>query len=178
MDNIPIQTLEDTYSRYNKNIYNYIAFRINNHYDAEELAAVVFEKAVKAWDGYNPNRPIEAWLIGIAKNTVTDYLRQNRKRLFVSLDSVVNMTANGKSPHDVVVANEENRALIAAMARLKNHERTVLSLKFATDLKHAEIAEIMGISEANTRVLTHRAIKKLRKFLQPVEKKEDKNGSK
>ena len=39
------QQLEVIYHRHYKNVYNYIAFRINNHFDAEELVSTVFEKA-------------------------------------------------------------------------------------------------------------------------------------
>ena len=62
-----LRTLDAVYRQYYKNVYNYIGFRINNHFDAEELAALVFEKAISKWGRYNPEMPAEAWLIGIAK---------------------------------------------------------------------------------------------------------------
>ena len=158
--------LEDIYRQYYKNVYNYIAFRINNHFDAEELAARVFEKVIAKWGSYNPSFAVEGWLIGIAKNTVTDYLRSKKRRHLVALDSVAGRISPGRQPEEIAVANEENRALIVAMAQLKDVERQILSMKFATDLKHREIAEILGISESGTGVIVHRALKKLRKILE------------
>jgi len=158
--------LETIYRQYYKNVYNYIGFRINNHFDAEEIAALVFERAMTKWKSYNPAYPIEAWLIGIAKNAVTDYLRAKKRKTFVALDGIINLVSPHRQPEEVAVANEDNRELIVAMARLKDTERQILSMKFATDLKHREIAEILGINETSVGVTVHRAIKKLRKLME------------
>jgi len=158
--------LESIYLQYYKNVYNYIGFRINNHFDAEELTSLVFEKVIIKWESYNPSFPMEAWLIGIAKNTVTDYLRSQKRKYFVSLDSIITLISPNRQPEDVVVINEENEALMVAMAKLKKQERQILSMKFATDLKYHEIANLLGISDSNVRVIAHRALKKLRKFIE------------
>ena len=157
--------LESIYRKHYKNVYNYIGFRINNHFDAEELASLVFEKAIAKWGLYSSDFPIEAWLIGIAKNTVTDYLRAQKRKHFVSLEGIIDFVSPGKQPDEIVVRNEENRALMVAMAQLKDQERQILSMKFATDLKHHEIAKILGISDSNVGVIVYRAIKKLRKLM-------------
>jgi len=161
--------LDSIYRQYHKRVYNYISFRINNHFDAEELASLAFEKAVRNRSRYNPAYPIEAWLIGIAKNTVTDYLRSKGRRSFVPLDNVIELVSTNKQPEEVAVINEENRELITAMSRLKDTERQILSMKFATDLKHGEIAEVLNISESNVGVIAHRALKKLRGYLEEVD---------
>ena len=166
---IKVETLEAIYRQYYKNVYNYISFRINNHFDTEELASLVFEKAISKWKSYNPAFPIEAWLIGIAKNTVTDYLRSKKRKYFVTLDSIIDLVSFNKQPEEVVVINDENRIVMIAMAKLKDQERQILSMKFATGLKHHEIAKILNISDSNVRVTVHRALKKLRKFIDEEE---------
>jgi len=160
------QLLESIYRQHYKNVYNYIGFRINNHFDAEELASTVFEKAMVSWERYNSALPVEAWLIGIAKNTVTDYLRAKKRKHFVALDSILGLISSNRQPEDIVVINEDNKALITAMSKLKELERQVLSMKFATSLKHEEIAAIAGISASNVGVIVHRALKKLRSILE------------
>ena len=160
------ELLESIYHQHYKNVYNYIGFRINNHFDAEELASLVFEKAMVSWKRYNNALPVEAWLIGIAKNTVTDYLRAKKRRHFVALDNIIQLASFDRQPEEVAVINEDNKLLITAMSKLKEKERQILSMKFATSLKHDEIAVIMGISASNVGVIVHRALKKLRKFLE------------
>lgn len=163
---LDLDLLDLIYRQYYKNVFNYICFRISNHFDAEELAAAVFEKAIARWGSYNTDFPIEGWLIAIAKNTVSDYLRTKRRRSFVPLDGVVRFVSPGRSPDEIAVVNETNRALIAAMSQMKDRERQILSMKFATNLKHREIAQILGISESNVGAIVHRALKKLRKILE------------
>jgi RNA polymerase sigma-70 factor (ECF subfamily) len=163
---ITAEALEQIYRAYYKNVYNYICFRINNHFDAEDLACAVFEKAARGWGRYSPAQPLEAWLIGIAKNTVTDYFRARSRRRFVSLESVFGLISLKKQPEEVVVSNEENRALILALSKLKDRERQILSMKFATDLKNNEIAALLNISPTNVGAIVHRALKKMKILLQ------------
>jgi len=158
--------LESMYHQYHKNVYNYIAFRINNHHDAEELASDVFVKAIQRWERYNHNLPMEGWLVGIAKNVVTDYLRKTMRRKFIPFDNILELVSDAKQPEEVVVINEESKSLMSAMTRLRDKERQILSMKFATELKHSEIATILKISESHVGVTAHRAMNKLKKFME------------
>ena len=86
--------IESIYLQYYKNVYNYIGFRINNHFDAEELSSIVFEKVICKFHTYNKKLPIEAWLIGIAKNVVTDYLR--KRKTFAPLSDILELVSLGR----------------------------------------------------------------------------------
>ena len=159
------ESFDSIYDQYHKNVYNYIAYRINNQYDAEELANDVFVKAIRSQKSYNQDFALEAWLIGIAKNVVTDYLRKTMRRQLVPLDSIMGLISANRQPEEVVVLNEEIKELVSAMAMLRDKERQILSMKFATDLKHREIAQIIGISESHVKVTAHRALTKLKKYM-------------
>jgi len=159
------ESLDSIYTQYYKNVYRYILFRITNRHDAEELANDVFVKAIRNQKSFNPRYSPEAWLIGIAKNTVTDYLRKNMRVQFVPLDNATELT-NATGPEDIAIAGEEAKQLVAAMAKLKDKERQILSMKFATDLRHKEIAAVLGISEVNARVTAHMALGKLKKLME------------
>ncbi|MCL2573417.1 MAG: sigma-70 family RNA polymerase sigma factor [Defluviitaleaceae bacterium] len=163
--------LEAIYNEHYDNVHNYICFRINNHFDAEELANDVFINAIKRYDTYRPHlAPVQAWLIGIAKNTIVDYFRAKKRKTFVPLDDVVELASLARQPEDVVVFNETNRALMRAMSALKDKERQILSMKFATDLRNSEIADIMGVSNTNVATIANRAIIKLKKIMKREEK--------
>jgi len=159
-------SLDAIYQRYHKNVYNYIAFRINHHHDAEELASDVFVKAMKAQARYNPALPMEAWLIGIAKNIVTDHLRKTLRRKILPLDSLWAAAASETPPEDVAINNEECQQLLLSLAKLRAKERQILAMKFATELKHSEIAALLKISESHVGVTAHRAINKLKKYME------------
>ena len=159
------ESFDSIYDRHHKNVYNYIAFRINNQHDAEELSNDVFVKAMRSQKSYNSDFVVEAWLIGIAKNVVTDYLRKTMRRQLVPLDSIMGLISTNRQPEEVVVLNEEIKGLISALTMLRDKERQILSMKFATDLKHREIAKIMGISESHVKVTAHRALTKLKRHM-------------
>jgi len=150
-------------------VYNYICFRINNHFDAEELAGDTFENAIRRYHTYKPEQaPIQAWLIGIAKNVVTDHFRAKKRKTFVPLDEAI--VSLDLQPEEVIVFSETNKTLIRAMSMLKDAERQILSMKFATDLKNYEIAEIMGISDTNVSTIISRGVKKLKKIMEREER--------
>jgi RNA polymerase sigma-70 factor (ECF subfamily) len=160
------EIFESVYRQYYKNVFNYVCFRINNHFDAEDLTCAVFEKAINAWAKYNPDYPIEAWLIGIAKNIVADYFRVKGRRTFVGIENLFGLTSCERQPEEIAVANDENRELVSAMAKLKERERQILAMKFATDLKNNEIARLLRISPSNVGAIVHRALKKLKSILE------------
>ena len=156
--------LEDIYREYHKNVYNYISFRINNHHDSEELTSHVFEKLLLTWHRYDHNKPIEAWLITIAKNSVTDYLRKRRN--FAPIEAMMKLSSKNKAPEEVALLNESNRELMEGMAKLSQKDRGLLAMKFATDLDNQEIAELVGMSPNNAAVAIHRALKRLKKIME------------
>jgi len=158
-------SVEAIYIQHHKSVYNYIAFRINNHHDAEELANDVFVEAIQGLGNYKHNFPMEGWLIGIARHIVTDYLRKTMRRKFVPFDSIFELVSADKLPEEIAVINEDSRELMKAMAKLRDKERNILSMKFATELKHSEIAAILSISESHVGVTAHRAMNKLKKIM-------------
>ncbi len=165
VESIQCTDFEIIYNQYYKNVYNYISFRINNHHDSEELVSLVFENVIRKFHTYNSKLPMEAWLIGIAKNVVSDYFRSKKRKIFMPLESILELVSPNRQPEEVVVFNEDNKSLIEAMNKLKDAERQILSMKFATDLKNNDIAKLLNISESNVAVKIHRAIIKLRKIL-------------
>ena len=64
---------------------------------------------------------------------------------------------------------EDYRVLLEKVRNLKENERLCIELRYFKDLKFQEIAEILGVSENNAKVLHHRAIKKLKEDLQIYE---------
>lgn len=157
----------EIYDIYYKNLYNYVCFRINNHYDAEDLVSTVFVNVIKRFSTYNPDKAsLEAWLVGIAKNVVNDYLRSRMSKKFVSVDNLLFMASPYAQPDQLALQNEEYRVIMNAMSRLKEKDRQVLSMKFVTELKNTEIAGLLGISESNVAVSIHRSLKRLKKLVE------------
>lgn len=72
-----------------------------------------------------------------------------------------------RTPSRAVALREELELFEAAFAKLPENYREVIALHHVEQLSHAEIAERLGVSEANSRMLLSRALAKLARFVQP-----------
>ena len=154
---------DEIYESYYKRVYNYISYRINDHYHTEELVSRVFEKVLLKLDTYCPGKaPMEVWIITIARNTITDYYRERQKNQTVSLDTIVDLFSSRMQPEQIAVANEQNRNLIAALNTLKKRDREIIAMKYAAELRNTDIARITGLSETNVGAIISRSIRRLR----------------
>jgi RNA polymerase sigma-70 factor, ECF subfamily len=70
------------------------------------------------------------------------------------------------SPDAIVIAGEIRQLLAAALARLPEQQRTVVSMRDVSGLSSDEVCDALGISAANQRVLLHRGRTKLRAELE------------
>src|SRR5580698_10521619 len=63
-------------------VFNYFRFRLGRTEDVEELTSRTFEKAWRARGRYRRDRAgFSTWLLRIARNVGTDYLRSRRHHL-------------------------------------------------------------------------------------------------
>ncbi|MFP4978289.1 sigma-70 family RNA polymerase sigma factor [Paenibacillus sp. CN-4] len=155
------------YDMYYPRIYKYVWYRINDHYAAEDVCSLVFESVIGRYSSYSQDKaPFDVWLFAIARNAVTDYYRAQKKRSFFSLDSILDSVFSRPSPEELAIREDNNRALLKAMAKLRDKERNIIAMKYAAGLKHSEIAQIMGVSESQIGVVLFRSLKKLQKILQ------------
>lgn len=151
------------YDHYFPRVYNYVRYRVGDAEMADDLTAQVFERALVSIGSYRPQRaPFAAWLFAIARNGVTDHLRAQRRRRWLSLDVLGGRASAEPEPEEVVAANETRAELLAAVARLSDRERDLIALKFAAGLSNRRIAELMGLSANNVGVILYRAVRRLR----------------
>jgi RNA polymerase sigma-70 factor (ECF subfamily) len=75
---------------------------------------------------------------------------------------------NALNPHDSAVQHEEHRKIRGILKKLSDTHREVLQLKFLEGFSNPEIAEIIGKSEGNVRVIQLRALRELRKHFPEI----------
>lgn len=154
------------YDHYFPRVYNYIRYRVRDTGTADEVTAQVFERALIKIESYRPERaPFAAWLFGIARNTVNQYLRSQRRRRWISLDLLYSRHSGDSSLEDTLILSESHTALMAAVARLSDRERDIIALKFAAGLTNRRIATLTGLGESNVSVILYRSIRRLRNEL-------------
>jgi RNA polymerase sigma-70 factor (ECF subfamily) len=168
-EDITAAVFEDIFEAHYKRVYNFCAYRINNHHETEDLVSMVFEKVITKYGTYRPSVvPLEAWIITIAKNVVNDYFRQRKKRACIPLDFVndIAMSELSDQPEEILISHENKAVLMQALNVLSEKERTVVAMRFAASLRNIDIASIMSLSETNVGAIIHRSLKKMRRVLE------------
>ena len=92
--------------------------------------------------------------------TVLDLRRgaQRKQRLLEQFGADL-LPAQQSMPH------LDHDQLIHCMENLKERERTVVVMTFYDEQTGADVASFLGVSEANVRVIRHRAIHQLRECM-------------
>lgn len=153
----------ERFETYYERIFNYIRYRVHCRYTAEDLTSQVFEKMAAKRSTFRADRsPLEVWLFALARNTVNDYFRTQRRRRLLPLDDCRLESAVQKGPESLAITRESEERLLRAVNTLRSKEKHVVALKFGAGLRNVDIAEITGISESNVGVLLYRAMKKLK----------------
>jgi len=152
------------YEKYVKKIYNYVYYRTSNHYDAEDLTAKTFHRALKHIPRYQQRGlPFSAWLYRIAHNLVANWHRDQNRRKVIALDELLLYHQGKQSPEGLVEEDEERRVLLRGIRRLPADRQQLLILKHVEGMTNKEAGEIMGRSEGAIKSLYHRTLVALRK---------------
>lgn len=152
------------YKLYSRSMYN-VGFRIvNNTEEAEDVLQEAFISAFRNLHHYRGDSTFGAWLKRIVINKAINYLHKKKTEKMPE-----------DEPWDVGEAEVENilegfpfsvEQVRGAIERLPDGYRSVLSLYLLEGYDHAEIGEIMGITESTSKSQFNRAKKKLKDLLE------------
>ncbi|RLT36155.1 MAG: RNA polymerase sigma factor [Chloroflexi bacterium] len=151
------------YDRFQAEILRYLIHRLHDREQAEDLTQQVFLKAWQAIPRYEQRSiPFKAWLYRMAHNQMVDHFRTTGRasRRTVDLEGVD--PAEPAEAEALVLAAESRALLDAALARLSEDHRQVLTLRFLMEHSAAEIGQIMGRKEVTIRGMQLRALRALR----------------
>ena len=142
------------YERHRTPVYRYLRARTASDADAQDLAAITFERAMGAIDRFQPvGGGMVAWLIRIARNAHSDALRQQRRR---GTEVASDAAAPAVDPSDDAVVL---RSLIDG---LPGAQRDAIHLRFAAGLTAREIGGVLGMSEAAAQKQVERGLHALK----------------
>ena len=147
---------QDLYESYATEIFRFALWLAGESAEAEDITSETF---IRAWVRFSTIRTetLKAYLFTIARNV---YLEQRRKRKRqVALDDVYPDPAPG--PDRVVDAQLELLRVQRVLQTLPEIDRAAFILRVQHELPYAEIARVLGISLAASRVKVHRVRKKL-----------------
>lgn len=156
-----VAALEDCYRRLGPMVLAYLR-RYVPPADAEDVLQKVFVELWRHTDRYDPNRPLEGWVLGIARKRAIDHLRA-QPRGVVSLDGVRELTGDdGREAADRYAwAADVHRAL----GLLPDPQREVLRLAYFDQLTQSEIADRLSIPLGTVKTRMARGMQRLAALL-------------
>lgn len=160
----------ELYGRYAPTVFRFLYAHINDRMDAEDLTEEVFLRVWRRLSSYSEQGvPFLAFLFRIARNTLIDhYRRSGRSKSSMSLDDGKPLPDMDHDPGDLAMTNLQHQEIRRILGRLREDYRTVLVLRFLSDLSPEETAHVMGRSEGAVRILQHRALTALRNLLEGI----------
>ena len=156
----------DLYEHYFELVYAYVARRIRDRVEAEDLTAEVFHRALRSlprfkWTG----APFAAWLFRIASNMIADRAQRAARAGAVAAErsgaSLVELSSDEAQQGDLE-QSELRVALFRLVNQLAEDQRRVVVMRSAEEKSISEIAGAMGRSEGAVKQLQFRALKNLR----------------
>ncbi|HZP71934.1 MAG TPA: sigma-70 family RNA polymerase sigma factor [Gaiellaceae bacterium] len=141
-------------------VYGYLTWFTSDRFTAEDLTGVTFERALRLWHRFDPDRgSARTWLCQVARTVALDHFRSEKRRtrreqLAAAPEAVDPRFGEGLSAE-----------LESALARLTPGEREVVALRVLLDLDAGAAARVLGISSTNCTTRLNRALKKLEEAL-------------
>ena len=163
------EQLEPLIRRYASPLLTFIRRMVGDAHKSEELFQEVFLSVWLKRKQYAFPRPFKAWLYAIAANKCRAAFRA-RTPAVVALeddDSPAVPSAPGPSPADTAISSETATLVATAVTRLPPQQRLVVVLRAWDGLSYAEIAGVLGRTEATVRSNMHHGLAAMRKYLEP-----------
>ncbi|MDX6624247.1 MAG: hypothetical protein QOE75_2179 [Solirubrobacterales bacterium] len=123
---------------------------------AEDCFQETFLAALRAYPELREDSNLRGWLITIAHRKAIDFHRA-KGRNPVPVAEVAEVVVEGPGPRDDGLWN--------AVGALPPKQRAAVTLRYAADLPHGEIAAALGCSPDAARRSLHEGLKRLRKEL-------------
>jgi RNA polymerase sigma-70 factor (ECF subfamily) len=133
---------------------------LKDEHRAEDLTQQVLLTTIEALRARRLREPekLASFVLGTCRMTVLD-LRRSAQRKESLLQQ---FGADLPAPAPPSTPNLDRDQLARCVQRLKERERTVVVMTFYDEQTGADVAGLLGVSEANVRVIRHRAIHQLR----------------
>lgn len=135
--------------------------------EAEDAAQEAFVKAYLALQRFRSGAPFRPWLLRIVANEARNRRRSAGRRSALAIRAHEDRPTvdAAPSPERAVLASERRTALLAALERLREEDRLVVSCRYLLELSEAETAVALEIPRGTVKSRLSRALDRLRDLL-------------
>jgi len=144
--------------------------------DAEDTVQEVFIHLIRALQQYDPSKPLEVYILEIARRVRISGLRRasaakrggsNPRPLPVDAHDgnheggFVSLVSPGADQEDSLIRAQQTQLLRRSLAALSEACRKLLAMRYDDGLSYKEIAEVLGTREGTLRVQAQRCMSQL-----------------
>lgn len=144
--------IDELYQTAGSGLLRYIR-RLGGGGCSEDLLQETFVRAIKQPERISGARSPQAWLYGVARHIVLDYVRKHSRMAELTIDPPAPATP---------LEDPRMTRVKAAMAQLPHDQHEVLRLRLDAEFSYEEIASVLNIPVGTVRSRLHHAIRKLR----------------
>ncbi len=154
------------FKRYRKLILKFVSQKVRDEEAAEEITQEVFLKAYRFRESFRPDYAFSTWLWGIARNTMVDRIRKDRRdpmseRTDGYADTEVaeceTLPCGQPNAEHILLRRGDRKHLGKFLKLLTGPQKRVLWLRIMHRLSYAEIAKRLGLSLSAVKCLAYRA---------------------
>ena len=150
-------------------MYQGIAFRTaylltGSAADAEDAAQTGFVKAWRALPRFRAGSPFRPWLLRIVANEAHNRRRSAGRAYALQLRAGAAEPSGdaAPSPEGTMLRREQRENLVAAVQRLDERDRDVLTCRYLLELSEEETATVLDVRRGTVKSRTARALARLR----------------
>lgn len=140
------------YERHSDKIYSYLARRVHDQNQLDDIYQKVFVKLHKSRHLYNEKYEVLPWLYTITKTVFLDAIKKKQ----------IETTEFEENIHSPENETSVERFDIASEKSLTEKEKMALQNRYINEKDFSEISELLETSESNVRKIISRALKKLK----------------
>lgn len=155
------EALAELYQHTRLAVYGLALSYLKNVQDAQDLTQDVYVQVWNCAEQYCPSGSPIGWLLTVCRNLCLMHLRREKKNAALSEEEW-----NAIPVQECGLDADERALLQHALAVIGEEERRIVMLHAVTGMKHREIAALLEMPLATVLSKYHRALKKMRIFLE------------
>lgn len=168
------QLIDELMNTYGQDILQLVYAYVHNEALAEDLTQEIFVKCFKGLPTYTGRSSIKTWLWRIAINHAKDYLKSwYNQNVKVTEDAILSRATISSSVEQLIVQQDEDTELTAAVMNLPIKYREVIFLFYFEELSIKEIAAVLQCNENTIKTRLRKGKLLLKGILEGSEWKRD-----
>ncbi|QEC45823.1 RNA polymerase sigma-70 factor [Pseudobacter ginsenosidimutans] len=153
------------FDAYRIQLFNFVYEFTHSAVDAEEIVQETF---LKIWENRDAMGQVEmprAFIYTIVRNHTYNYLKKLARSEQLRREVWANMNQTVSDAEHLLLAKESQRLIDEAVAGLSEKKQAVFRMSRMQQLKHEEIAAIMGLSQSTVKNILVETLRHIREHL-------------